>query len=225
MDEMSKSPDIFILERWFSPARMARYAAANDPAALYVWDERLQKAYLEDIAHVEVLLRNFIADRLAVDCERALGDCVWYDHPERYNASRSFCKSVEKTKSRLRYEGKDVSYDRVIAGLPMDVWRFLLVSRQEPTVWRALRDPRNGGMPHHPGTSRADFEERVAAVYSLRNRCSHQEHLVCDDIDEETRTLDAYSDALDWIARKIDPEAADWIRANSRVAAVRAQRP
>ena len=32
-------------------------------------------------------------------------------------------------------------------------------------------------------------------------------------------------DAIDWIARKIDPEAADWIRANSRVASVRRMRP
>ena len=80
-------------------------------------------------------------------------------------------------------------------------------------------------MPHHPGTSRAEFESRVASVYSLRNRCSHQEHLVRDDVGNESKLLDAYADAIDWIARKIDPEAADWIRSNSRVADVRAQRP
>lgn len=56
---------------------MARYEVASDPGTLYVWDVRLQKAYLEDIGHVEVLLRNFIADRLAADCERLTGDrCV-----------------------------------------------------------------------------------------------------------------------------------------------------
>lgn len=225
MGKIRKTPDISTLERWFSPARMARYAAADDPSALYVWDERLQKAYLEDIAHVEVLLRNFVAERLAIDCERATGEREWYDHPERYNTSLSFLRSVEKAKSRLQNEGKGISYDRVIAGLSMDVWRFLFVSRLEPTVWRALRDIANGGMPHHPGTSRADFERNVIKVYTLRNRCSHQEHLVLDDADAEKRALDEYANALDWVARKIDPEAADWIHANSRVADIRTQRP
>ena len=40
---------------WFSAARMSRYAAAANPGALYVWDDRLSKAYLEDIAHVEMM--------------------------------------------------------------------------------------------------------------------------------------------------------------------------
>lgn len=204
---------------------MARYAAAPVPSALYVWDMRLQKAFLEDIAHVEVLLRNFIAVRLAADCEREEGDRAWCDHPERYGMNEGTRASIKKAKSRLAHEGKEAACDRVVAALTFDTWRYLLVRRHEPTVWRVLRDPRNGGMPNHPGTSRADFEERVSLVYSLRNRCSHQEHLALDDADEESAAFDAYAAALDWIARKIDPEAADWIQANSRVAEVRAQRP
>ena len=39
---------------WFSAARMSRYAAAANPGSLYVWDDRLSKAHLEDIAHVEM---------------------------------------------------------------------------------------------------------------------------------------------------------------------------
>ena len=40
---------------WFSTARMSRYAVAANPGALYVWDDRLSKAYLEDVAHVEMM--------------------------------------------------------------------------------------------------------------------------------------------------------------------------
>lgn len=75
------------------------------------------------------------------------------------------------------------------------------------------------------GHERADFEKRVAIVYTLCNRCSHQEHLSSVDEDDEVSALDLYIDALDWIARKIDPDAAEWIRINSRVNEVRAQRP
>lgn len=225
MEEEFNTPGLATLEVWFSEARMKRYASSKEPAALYVWDERLQKAFLEDVAHIEVLLRNFIATRLANDCERATGDREWYAHPERYNTSTSFGRSVEKARVRLSREGKDIAYDRVIAALPMDVWRFLLVSRLEPTVWRALRSRANGGMPHYPGTRRADFEAHVNVVYRLRNRCSHQEHLVLEDPDEEKAALDVYADAIDWVARKIDLAAADWIQSNSRVASVRSQRP
>ena len=225
MKEEFKTPDLAKLGKWFSAARMGRYAGAPDPAALYVWDARLQKAFLEDISYVEVLLRNFISERLAADCEREEGNRAWYDHPERYGMNEGTRSSIAKAKSRLAHAGKAITYDCMVAALTFDTWRFLLVRRHEPTVWRVLRDRRNGGMPYYPGTSRADFEKHVAIVYSLRNRCSHQEHLVRDDVGEEERALDFYAEAIDWVARKIDPEAAGWIRANSRVESVRRLRP
>ncbi|WP_307738570.1 Abi family protein [uncultured Parolsenella sp.] len=225
MDTNFKTADISRLSAWFSGPRMARYAAAPDPAALYVWDERLSKAYLEDVSHVEVLLRNFVSERLAADCERATGDRRWFDHPVRYNLRAEFARSLERAESRLAREGKEATYDRVVAALSFDVWRFLLVSRLEPTVWRALRSEANGGMPNYPGCRRAGFESRVVTIYNLRNRCSHQEHLVLDDIGEESRRLDECSGAIRWIASAIDPEAAEWILANSRVAEIRASRP
>lgn len=55
MDDGFKTDDLGKLQQWFFAARMARYAGAPDSSALYVWDMRLQKAFLEDIAHVEVL--------------------------------------------------------------------------------------------------------------------------------------------------------------------------
>lgn len=107
---------------------MARYADAPDSSALYVWDMRLQKAFLEDIAHVEVLLRNFIANRLATDCMREEGDRAWYDHPDRYGMNDGTRNSIAKAKSRLAHEGKVVTYDRVIAALTFDTWSYLGVT-------------------------------------------------------------------------------------------------
>lgn len=211
---------------------MARYSAAPNPAALYAWDVRLQKAFLEDVEHVEVLLRNFIAERLAEDCLRRTGeggpeaaDRRWYDHPDLYNLNDKFVGSVRKAKSRLKRKHTPADYDHVVAALSLDTWRFLLVRRLEPTVWRALRAKENGGMPNYPGTSREDFESRVTTIYHLRNRCSHQEHLALADEDEERRQLDQYAGALAWVAEKIDPGAAEWIASVSRVADLRAERP
>lgn len=232
MSDTDKNPDIAQLSGWFSDARMARYATAEDPAALYAWDVRLQKAFLEDVEHVEVLLRNFIAQRLAADCLRRTGrddpnsaDRRWYDHPDLYNLNDKFASSVGKAKSRLRREQTPTDYDHVVAALSFDTWRFLLVRRLEPTVWRALRSRENGGMPNYPGTSREDFESRVTTIYHLRNRCSHQEHLVLNDEEEERRQLDQYADALAWVAGKIDPGAAEWMASVSRVSSLRSERP
>ena len=225
MDENIKTPGMATLEGWFSAPRMARYTGARDPSALYVWDARLSKALLEDISHVEVLLRNFMADRLAADCERATGDRSWFDHLGRYNLRPEFSRSLERARSRLSHEGRRPTYDRVVAAMSFDVWRFLLVSRLEPTVWRALRSRANGGMPNYPGCRRSPFESRVATLYGLRNRCSHQEHLVMGDAAEESARLDGCVEAIRWVASAIDPAAAAWVLANSRVAQIRSERP
>lgn len=232
MDIPNKKPGINDLSRWFSPARMSRYAQADDPAALYAWVVRLQKAFLEDVEHVEVLLRNFIAERLASDCLRrtaaedpGMADRHWYDHASMYNLNDRFEDSVRRAKRRLSHEGTPTDYDHVVAALSLDVWWFLLVRRLEPTVWRALCDKRNGGMPHYPGANREEFESHVATIYHLRDHCSHQEHLVLADAGEERRQLGQYAGGLHWAAKRIDPEAEDWIKPVSRVDELPAARP
>lgn len=69
----------------------------------------------------------------------------------------------------------DATPDQIVASLSLDNWRFLLTPRLEATVWKALTDLRNGGMPHYPGRSRRDFEENVELIRNVRNRASHQE--------------------------------------------------
>lgn len=76
-------------------------------------------------------------------------------------------------------------------------WCFLLSSRLEQTVWRALRDPANGGMPNYPSRKRAVFENHVKTMRDLRNRLSHQEHLVLDNLADENRYLDGQCANLD----------------------------
>lgn len=59
----------------------------------------------------------------------------------------------------------------------------------------------------------------------LRNRLSHQEHIVMPDFAKENRYLDECCDNLMWIVRAIEPKAADWIQEQSRVRALRLTRP
>ena len=80
-------------------------------------------------------------------------------------------------------------------------------------------------MPNYPGCRRTPFESHVATLYGLRNRCSHQKHLVMGDTAEESARLDGCVEAIRWMVSAIDPAAAAWILANSRVAGIRSERP
>ncbi|MBW3090722.1 Abi family protein [Bifidobacterium miconisargentati] len=226
----SQSVSLNELQHWFSTERMDTYvrsakATGCDAVDLYVWNGRTSKALLEDIAHVEVLLRNFMSVRLAKAC----GHDDWYkdDTRFRFNSSRTrrFENSVDEIERQIRHAGKPVTPGRVIADMSLGSWCFLLSSRLEQTVWKALRDPANGGMPNYPSRKRAMFESHVKMMRDLRNRLSHQEHIVLDNLDAENQYLDEQYANLDWIARTIEPKAADWIRGQSRVPGLRKLRP
>lgn len=208
------------LEEWFSSARLSRYR--REPVgAWYVWNTRISKAFLEDISHVEVLLRNFIDVRLSADT----GLRRWWVSP-RYRIG-GFQGNVAKAERRLERARLEATPDQIVASLSLDSWRFLLVPRLEATVWKALIEPSNGGMPHYPGRSRRDFETNVELIRSVRNRASHQEPLISaiPDQQAENRRLASYVTAIDTVARNINPEAADWIAAHSRVLDVMAENP
>ena len=201
------------LSQWFSSARMSRYADHPAPEALYLWNTRLTKTYLADIQHFEVLLRNCIHDALT---ERYSDH--WFDDV-RIPFNNAAKKNIRKAKKRAGGEG--VPSGKIIAELSFDFWRFLLSNRYQASVWpqvkRALKKPPN---------SRQRFEELVVIVYEMRNRCSHHESIVQQrDRDREIAHLDSVDNAIEKVASFIDPHAANWIKDNSQVSEVRAQRP
>ena len=218
------------LQEWFSSDRMETYihSAKNtgcDAVDLYVWNERISKALLEDIAHIEVLLRNFISRRLVEDSGRV----DWYHDNDRYRFSTArstrFNDSIAEIEKNIRHANKQVLPGRVISGMMLGSWCFLLTGRLEQTVWKAIVNPKNGGMPNYPLRKRSVFEHHVKMMRDLRNRLSHQEHIVMPDFAKENRYLDECCDNLMWIARAIEPKAADWIQEQSRVRALRLTRP
>lgn len=212
----SNPPTRFVqLEQWFSGPRMSTYRRYRDPEALYVWNTRLSKAYLEDIQHVEVLLRNRIDAQL-----RAARGPHWFDDDEYFRFTSQFTKAVATAKRRA---GARYSPGKVIAELTFDTWRFLLARRYKTTLWPIIFR----GLPQlkADGRGQEDFERQVAVVYGLRNRCAHHEPLVNVDSRIEKAQLDRYDFALSQVAGWIDDQAALWIKKNSRIAEIRSRRP
>lgn len=119
------------LEHWFSPARMSRYRDDN-AIDRYVWNSRVSKTFLEDIGHIEVLLRNFIDARLSIDS----GMRRWWE-ADIYPRLGGFRVNARRTIERLERSGHTPYEDQIVAGLSLDNWRFLLTPRLEATIWKA----------------------------------------------------------------------------------------
>ncbi len=196
------------LSQWFSSARMSRYANHPDPEALY-----LTKTYLADIENLEVLLRNCIHDALTGRYGQR-----WFDNG-RIAFSNEAGKSIRKAK--MRAGGRQAPSGKIIAELSFDFWRFLLSSYYQASVW-----PQVEKVLKKKPSSRQQFEDLVVVVYKMRNRCSHHESIVQQhNIPREVAHLNAVDNAIQMVANFIDPDAATWIKGNSRVPTVRAQRP
>lgn len=206
-------PNSAPLAQWFSSARMSRYASHPAPEALYLWNTHLTKTYLADIEHLEVLLRNCIHSALTRRyCER------WFDD-HRINFSHEAAKSIRKAKRRAG--GGQAPPGKIIAELSFDFWRFLLSSHYQASIWPQIEK----ALKKKPD-SRKQFEDLVVIVYNMRNRCSHHESVVYQcDIPREVAHLDSVDSAIHMVANFIDPQAETWIKTNSRVPAIRAQRP
>ncbi|MCQ4612468.1 Abi family protein [Corynebacterium sp. CCUG 51687] len=201
------------LAQWFSSARMSRYVDHPAPEALYLWNTHLTKTYLADIEHLEVLLRNCIHYALS----RRYGD-RWFDDT-RIPFNDAAKKNIRKAKKRVGRE--DAPPGKIIAELTFDFWRFLLSSHYQAVVWPQVRK----ALKTTP-ESRRQFEDLVVIVYKMRNRCSHHESIVHQhDRAREVAYLNSIDNAIQKVACFIDPDAAEWIKQNSRVPALRTQRP
>lgn len=201
------------LSQWFSVARMSRYADHPTPEALYLWNTHLTKTYLADIEHLEVLLRNCIHTALTSRYGKR-----WFDNG-RLAFSNKALWSINKAKRRAG--GGRASAGKIIAELSFDFWRFLLTRQYQASIWPQVEK----ALKEKPD-SRQQFEDLVVIVYNMRNRCSHHESIVQQRyIPREIALLDSVDNAIHMVAHFIDPDATAWIKDNSRVPTVRAQRP
>ena len=202
------------LAEWFSPIRMSTFAFHANPEALYVWNTQITKALLEDIQHIEVLLRN----RVDASLRDALGE-MWFisNHIPYAPATRdSVIRAIKRTGQSPDLV---VSRDKVIAELNLDFWFYLFTKRYSTTVWPKFI----AQIDANP--ERKQFYRQLGRIYRLRNRCAHHEPIVKADLEAEREAIAADQFAMHQIANWINPHAAKWIKAQSRVDGLRAQRP
>lgn len=216
------------LKEWFSSERMTTYSFHKDPEALYLWNTCVTKAFLEDIQHVEVLLRNHVHKAVSPRYRAR-----WYrnlDIPFDTQAK----KSIRKAERRATItQGQEPPPGRVIAELNFDFWRYLFSNRYQATIWPLVAnalvaapiacDEGNGAGIFVPSLN--VFSTEVDVVYKLRNRCAHHEPIISRNREVEDQRLDSAQKAISLVATWINPEAAQWIAAHSRIPDLRDARP
>lgn len=202
------------LAEWFSPIRMSTFAFHSNPEALYVWNTQITKALLEDIQHVEVLLRN----KVDASLRDTIGE-LWFISNQLPHAPATRDSVIKAINRTGQTPDCVLSRDKVIAELSLDFWFYLFTKRYSTTVWPRFI-AQIGANPE-----RKQFYQQLGRIYRLRNRCAHHEPIVKADFETERKAIAADQFAMHQIANWIDPLAAEWIKAQSRVDGLRAKRP
>jgi hypothetical protein len=180
--------------------------------ALYEWNCAISGALYETLGDVEVVLRNALHEQLAAWHAGKPGH--WYDDPGGLLTAEAL-DNIAHARKRIKTSGKKETPGQILAELNFGFWRYLLVKRYKPTLWRdAMRHA-------FPNLAPADTDKlfaRVARLHTLRNRIAHHEQI-------HTRLLKA--DLTDSIVTVglICKDTAKWVHNRERVSGLLAARP
>ncbi|PPF78907.1 CAAX protease [Subtercola sp. Z020] len=221
------------VEEWLSAGRFTTYLSAsggdrNRALALYEWNAQLSAAFLHDLSHLEVGLRNA--------CDRALqratvaGEFHWTDARTLsalfpITARRNRASGLQTDSNRIPREnferaraaaastnGLPPVPGKVIAELMFGFWTFLVADSHEKTVW----------VPHlykafPSGTDRRRLNTSLASLRTFRNRVAHHENILRGSEDMRRRIV--------YLVRLLSEEASAHLQAHSEVGSLLRQRP
>lgn len=215
------------IEQWLSQPRFAVYLVEADgdrarALALYDWNARAAAAFLHDIGHLEVGLRN--AYDHALSARDRPGDPHWVYEPTRYFPTRIRGGkdanwwprneiAVAIAKAHRSGGGDRPASGKVVAELNFGFWSGLTTAAHEGPVWRHRL---HRAFPR--GTSRAAVHEPVDRLRRLRNRAAHNESIL------RIQLADRHADLLA-VADMLSPKLRSHIADRSPVPEVLAVRP
>lgn len=217
------------VDDWLSSDRFASYVikAGGDrdrALALYEWNSQLSAAFLHDLCHFEVALRNAYDPLLNQAVQP--GDRHWTDpattkylFPPHYRPI-SAGKVVDvnsKPRDSIAFArrsagGRNAKPGKVVAELMFGFWTYLTSDTHDKTLWVPLL---HRAYPAH--TDRNLTNATLAELRNFRNRVAHHEPIF--DRPEAKRRQLAH------VMKLVRPQAYPHFIANSHVAAIIATRP
>ncbi|MGW0020965.1 Abi family protein [Rhodococcus sp. NPDC003382] len=225
---MATSGDAWI-EQWLSKDRFALYVrkAGGDRTRaleLYEWNAKLSAAFLHDLNHLEVALRNTYDQQLVHATLH--GDRHWTDRktvqhlfPKHMRMDQRTGKQVDANRTprdQIGYArsaaGATPNPGKVVAELMFGFWTYMTSDLHEKTLW----------VPHlhkafPQNTDRSKVHDTLTALRKFRNRVAHHEPILTAPEARRRQLVSAM--------RLIRPEALAHFNAHSEVSAILAKRP
>lgn len=228
----AQPPDAWI-EDWLSAGRFARYLAASGGSReralhLYEWNARLSAAFLRDLSHLEVGLRNACNRELTAAVVAA--DTHWTDpatllilFPVVSRRVRATGKQDDRNKiprSSVEHARKSATTARntppvpgkMVAEIMFGFWTYLFSDLHEKTIWVPYL---HKAFP--PGTDRNRLNATLASLRDFRNRIAHHEHILTGSEVRHRQIV--------YVVRLLSPDALAHLVSNSEVQEILAQRP
>ncbi|TFB59152.1 hypothetical protein E3N94_03810 [Cryobacterium sp. Sr3] len=221
------------MEEWLSAGRFSTYVMAaggsrSRALELYEWNARLSAAFLHDLSHLEVGLRNACDRQLAA--ATLPGDTHWTDPATlltlfpivmRKDRDTGRTRDVNRIprgnveRARNNAVGAPSSPPlpgKVVAELMFGFWTYLFVDAHEKTIW----------VPHlhkafPAGTDRNALNDALAALRDFRNRVAHHENILSGSESERRRIV--------YVIRLLSSDVLAHVKASSEVSAILADRP
>jgi hypothetical protein len=165
-------------------------------------------AMWETIGHVEVALRNTLADRLTDRHCRLRRAGSWLDDPAR-DLDQAARDDIAKARQRVRRNRKPGTSAQTISELGFGFWRYLLAKRYATTLWPDLA----GGFPHSPNRARATVDKPVERLHLFRNRPARHQRIWAEPVNQHWTEMMA-------ILGYIDQDFMQWVNFHSRVPTV-----
>ncbi|MEE2062333.1 Abi family protein [Rhodococcus artemisiae] len=224
---MATSGDAWV-EQWLSNDRFALYVRKSGgnrirALALYEWNAKLSAAFLHDLNHFEVALRNAYDAQLVA--ATAAGDKHWTDKitarqlfPEHLRTDhRGKSKDanripIDKIEQARRAAGKQPTPGKVIAELTFGFWTYMTSDIHEKTLWVPYL---HKAFP--PNANRSKIHSTLGDLREFRNRVAHHEPIF--------EAPEARRRQLVFAMRQIRPEALDHFTTHSEVSSILAKRP
>lgn len=221
------------IEDWLSAGRFATYLTVSGGSReraldLYEWNARLSAAFLHDLSHLEVGLRN-ACDRQLTEAVVA-GDTHWTDAAtllmlfpvvsrhdrasgRQYDANAIPRSNVERArKSATTARNTPPVPGKTVAEIMFGFWTYLFSDLHEKTIWVPYL---HKAFP--PGTDRNQLNATLASLRDFRNRVAHHEHILTGSEAERRRVVS--------VVRLLSPDALTHLVSNSEVSRILAQRP
>lgn len=224
---MATSGDAWV-EQWLSGDRFALYVRRSGgdrkrALELYEWNAKLSAAFLHDLNHLEIALRNaydqqLIHATLSADRHWTDRDTVRHLFPKhmrlnrngkRVDANQTPRDSIGKARSAA---GSTPPPGKVVAELMFGFWTYMTSDLHEKTLW----------VPHlhkafPQNTDRSKIHNTLTGLREFRNRVAHHEPILNGPEVLRRQLVSAM--------RLIRPEAMTHFNTHSEVPAIIAKRP